>query len=108
MKNAQRILTNSLRREKCTDEIIQCVFRMNGSGLPDALGIVGLAFAVMGIGISEAPPVLRVSSLLLSALTLSISFRTQVHWPLWVRWALCMAADSILAYIGWSIVNVSS
>lgn len=77
------------------------------SGLPDTVGIVGLAFAVMGIGVTQAPVVLRISCILLSALTLSISFRTQVHWPLWVRWFLCMAADSVLAYIGWSIVRLS-
>ncbi|WP_109485917.1 hypothetical protein [Occallatibacter savannae] len=83
------------------------MLRLDHSGLPDTLGIVGLAFAVIGIGASQLPLTLRISCILLSALTLSISFRTQVHWPYWVRWFLCLAADSVLAYIGWSIARVN-
>ncbi|WP_162601900.1 hypothetical protein [Occallatibacter savannae] len=73
--------------------------------MPDTLGLAGLGLAVAGIGLAESPTTLRVSCLFIGALCLSVSFRTQLLWPMWTRWLLLVAADAILAYFGWSIAS---
>ena len=75
----------------------------SSSNLPEVLGFLGLAFAV--IGLSEVPLSARVVCLLCGSILLPVSFSRQAKWPRWVRWLLSVIAISFLAYVTWSVVR---
>jgi len=75
------------------------------SGFPDTLGIVGLAFAILGMAVSESAAMERVSCLVLSAICLTLSFTGQARWPGWVRLVLSLAANIILISSAWLVFS---
>jgi hypothetical protein len=64
------------------------------------IGIMGLAFAVLGI--CDLPIGPRLGCLLGGSICLPMSFHRQPEWPGWVRWTLSLIANSLLGYVAWS------
>ena len=69
----------------------------------DAIGLIGLAFAIAGIW--EMPLILRLSCFVAGAVCLPVSFARQPQWPLWVRWLFSIIAVALLAGISWSAIK---
>ena len=68
----------------------------------DALGFVGLAFAVMGF--CDLPLGARLTCLLGGFVLLPVSFLRQNGWPGWVRWMLSLIVI-FLGYVTWSAMR---
>ena len=79
----------------------------SASTFPDILGIIGVAFAVVGVAMSDSPSELRITCLVLSALCVSLSFSGQTQGPVWIRLLLSLVAVSLVTYAVWSIVHRS-
>ena len=82
---------------------MQTVHENIESDSPAILGIVALAFAVLGI--SQLPLEVRILGLSVGFVCFPLSFHLQLEWPRWVRWTLALAADYLLAYVAVSAVR---
>ena len=69
----------------------------------DAVGMVGLAFAVMGMW--EMPLIVRLLCLLVAAICLPIAFISQPRWPGLVRWLLTFVTIAMLALMSLSAIK---
>ena len=69
----------------------------------DAVGLVGLALAVMGTW--EMPLVPRLLCFLGSAICLPIAFITQPRWPGVVRWVLSFVSIALLGLMSLSAIK---
>ena len=71
----------------------------------DAVGLVGLALAVMGMW--EMPLIPRLLCFLGSAICLPIAFITQPRWPGAVRWLLSFVTIALLGLMSLSAIKRS-
>jgi len=73
------------------------------STTPDTLGFVGVILAIAGM--SDLPLGARIPFLLASSVSITKSFVQRNDWPVWIRWWLSIAANSLFVLAAWSFIQ---
>lgn len=73
--------------------------------MPDILGLIGVALAVIGMSDLMLGP--RILVLLSSSVCMPISFFARNDWPVWIRWSLSFSTNALLTVIAWYFLRQS-
>ena len=73
--------------------------------MPDIIGLVGVALAVIGMSDLLLGP--RLIVLLASSVCMPVSYFGRKDWPVWICWWLSFATNAFFVLVAWSYLRKS-